>query len=116
MKLLNAFSLAMLTFRPAEQSDVGKIPEHATVKVCSIPLSHAKKLAKEGLESFVGHADACTLYSEMLGTEVKFNRVSVKLEPGETALVGQYIGPRLAEGATKLPEGAEVRWLLAEVG
>lgn len=38
------------------------------------------------------------------------NRVNVKLEPGVLILVGQYIGPRLPEGATTLPEGASIEW------
>jgi hypothetical protein len=43
------------------------------------------------------------------------NRVNVSLKPGDAAIVGQYIGPRLPEGATTLPEGATIKWLLTEV-
>ena len=39
------------------------------------------------------------------------NRVSVKLDnPDLHAIIGQYSGPRLEEGATELPEGARIEW------
>lgn len=30
----------------------------------------------------------------------------------DAALIGQYIGPRLPEGATELPAGATIEWWL----
>jgi hypothetical protein len=58
----------------------------------------------EGLTSVVGHPTTATL----LG--VPFNRASVTLNKGDMLVVAQYSGPRLEEGATVLPEGAEFRW------
>lgn len=49
------------------------------------------------------------------------NRVPVKI-PERTyggaawsAIVGQYDGPRLPEGAIALPEGASIRWVFVYV-
>ena len=103
MWITNAFSLNMLA-APA-----------ATIKVAEIGVEEAKRIAKSGLESAVGHADTAGLFSTMLGVPVPFNRVTVKLARGDSILVGQYSGPRLPEGATTLPEGATVRWMLVAV-
>ena len=103
MKLLNAFSLSMVTYP-------------ALLRVEELSLADARRVAAfEGLESFVGHADACAVYSALLGVPVSMNRVSVGLASTETALVGQYHGPRLPEGATSLPEGATIKWLIVDV-
>jgi len=100
VKLLNAFSLSMLAGFPA------------VVKVEEIPLEKARQLVKDGFQSFVGHPDACRVYGELLQVEVPMNRVSVQLSFSEVSLVGQYSGPRLPEGATSLPAGATIKWLL----
>ena len=104
MKLLNAFSLAMLP----QLSGV-------SVSVTEITLAQAQGLAEQGLQSYVGHAAACSLFTALLGVPVAENRVSSKLACGEVALVGQYTGPRLPEGATTLPEGAAIAWCLVRV-
>lgn len=105
IKVLNALSLGMLpeTLFPA------------TLKIEKISLEQAKAAVASGFESFVGHPDTVLLYSELLGVPVPYNRVSVALSKGERALVGQYIGPRLPDGACKLPEGARIDWLLVTV-
>ena len=61
-------------------------------------------------KSCVGHADIAAMLSRLIGVDVPVNRVSVSLQPGDTLIVGQYIGPRLPEGATALPEGAKIEW------
>lgn len=62
-------------------------------------------------QSAVGHADTAAVISGILGVTVPVNRVSVKLAPGEdSAIIAQYAGPRLPEGATRLPEGAKIDW------
>ena len=55
--------------------------------------------------SIVGHPDTARL----LGVEC--NRQSVMLGPDDDLIVAQYIGPRLPEGATELPEGARIAWV-----
>ena len=90
--LSNAFSLQMQGSFFAETSpiSVGDVPRD----VCSI----------------VGHADVAAVLSDLLGIDVPVNRVTVSLQPGDVLFVGQYCGPRLPEGATKLPQGAKISW------
>jgi len=104
MKLLNAFSLSMVE-PPAtvRVSDLGGVAD--VLGTC----------LEVGFVSYVGHETTAGLFSKLLDMPVAVNRVSVKLARGETALVGQYSGPRLPEGATTLPEGATIRWLLVQV-
>lgn len=62
----------------------------------------------------VGHEQTAKLANKQLGRNaVEFARVSVQLQPGDDLVLCQYIGPRLPEGVTVLPEGAEMRWYYA---
>jgi hypothetical protein len=63
----------------------------------------------EGLVSVVGHITTAAI----LG--VAFNRASITLQPGDVLTVAQYSGPRLPEGATVLPDGAQFRWFEVKV-
>lgn len=103
MKLLNAFSLSM----------IGSLP--ATIDVEEISAKQAAEFLADSCESAVGHADTAALFESVLGIPVPVNRVSVTIPCGEDVIVGQYIGPRLPEGTTALPEGASIRWLLVTV-
>lgn len=60
--------------------------------------------------SAVGHADTAGIFSNILGRDIPANRVAITLEDRMVLLVGQYVGPRLPEGATSLPEGATIEW------
>lgn len=104
MFLLNSFSLNML------------VDMTATVRFTEIDeTSTAAALAQSEWTSAVGHADTAAILSNVLGLPVPCNRVTVTLKAGDRAIVGQYKGPRLAEGATELPEGAEIKWVTVEV-
>jgi len=118
----NALSLAMLPERFRDP----RHPEYEDGSVFNLrvtavadPAAKLRELEKVGyrVESCVGHPDTARLFSRILGREVPANRVSVSLDPhqGDILLVGQYQGPRLPEGATKLPEGASISWLLVEM-
>jgi hypothetical protein len=119
--LLNAFSLSM-------------VPEGAVLQVEPIAASQAREFAVqvEALDrpsqsgeiprawlsatSAIGHADTAEVISGILGVQVPVNRVSVKLAPGhDAAIVAQYSGPRLHEGAKALPEGAKIEWFEVRV-
>ncbi len=102
MMLLNSISLNMVAAFPA------------TIHVEEIPLVRARELATDHL-SAVGHADTAAVFGEQLVMPVQPNRVNVSLKSGDMVLVGQYRGPRLPEGATTLPEGATIQWLLVTV-
>lgn len=67
------------------------------------------------LESAIGHADTARIVSGMLGVELPANRVNVKLAKGEKMIVAQYSGPRLPEGATTLPDGAKIEFVMVGV-
>jgi hypothetical protein len=100
MLLLNAFSLNM----------VGRGCH--TMHFDEITLDQARELlAEHGLNSAVGHESTAALFSALLGRHVPANRATLSLTRGDRALVGQYSGPRLEEGATELPPGASIRWL-----
>jgi hypothetical protein len=104
MKVLNAFSLNMLAEFPA------------SIQVAEISAAEASAmLARIGAESAVGHEDTASVFTSMLGTEVAFNRASVKLQRDEECLVGQLSGTRLPLGATELPPGATIKWLLVKI-
>jgi hypothetical protein len=102
--IANAFSLAML---PRGQHDVQVVDLDGP--------GHLDGL--EGAESVVGHADTAAIFTSELGIEVKFraDRPSIILEPGDRVLVGQFMGGRLPEGATKLPTGVSMRWMMVSV-
>ena len=102
MYLLNAFSANMLAEFPV------------SVHFVEISATVMAKLAQESV-SAVGHADTAALFSTILGVKIPCNRVTVTLKPGENALLGQYSGPRLPEGATTLPEGASIKWVFVSI-
>ena len=101
MFILNAFSLNMI---------VGD----ADVSVREVSRAMAASLAAH-CPSAVGHADTAAVFSSVLGVTVPCNRATVTLKDGDLALVGQYSGPRLPEGATSLPEGAAIKWMVVRV-
>ena len=68
-----------------------------------------------GIDSCVGHEDTAAVFSQILGIDVPVNRATISLFRGDQMIVGQYIGPRLPEGAKTLPQGAEVNWLLVSI-
>lgn len=98
--VVNAFSLNML--------------DRAGVDLAVRPINEQgvrNLLNNEQWESAIGHADTAAVVSSVLGREVPANRVSAQFNPRETSLiVAQYTGPRLPEGATKLPEGAKIEF------
>lgn len=98
MYLLNAFSLNML----------GDI-DLTRLTVRRISVDEARCLGVEA-ESAVGHPDTARLFTRTLGFDVPHRRATVQLQPGDVALVGQYVGPRLPAGSEVLPEGADLRW------
>ena len=101
MFILNAFSLNMI------EGNVDLVIQEITKDV-------AQRLAS-GAVSAVGHADTAAVFSAVLGVEIPANRATVALKEGDVALVGQYVGPRLPEGATTLPEGAQIKWVVVGV-
>jgi hypothetical protein len=79
-----------------------------------VGLDTARSLATTAT-SAVGHETTAAIFATLLGREVPVARATLQLQPGDTVLVGQYSGPRLPEGATSLPDGAAIRWIVVRV-
>ena len=88
--LSNAFSLQMLSIFPT------------TLNISECSKKEALALSNV---SVIGHSDTAAV----LG--VKFNRVSLTLQPGDILYVAQLQGGRLPEGATTLPAGFSFKYL-----
>jgi hypothetical protein len=118
--LCNSFSINMLNTALIEEVG-GK-----TITFRPITPLKAAELVQNGLksESFknaVGHSTSDGLIRGQLeevlpkieGMIPKGKRETVKLSGGELVIVGQYIGPRLNEGAIALPENSQIKyWLI----
>jgi len=85
----NAFSLNMFE-NPEGTYKVSRVEE--------------ENVPKNTATSAVGHEDLARL----LGVE--YARRSLALRKGDVLYVAQYRGPRLPEGATELPDGAQLDW------
>lgn len=104
MLICSAFSLNML------------LSLNADISIRPLTLQDVKDFAeREGLESAVGHPDTAIVFSSQVGVEISQSRVTVKLEPGDRMIVGQYRGPRLEAGATELPPDAMIEWCLVTI-
>lgn len=100
MLIVNAFSLNM--FNPSICFPVFREANIDEVKSLN-------------LVSAIGHADTANVLSKILERNIPVNRSTVALNVGDTAIVAQYIGPRLPEGATTLPEGARIKFYLVKM-
>ena len=118
----NAFSLSMID----RESQKGT-PRQQCVPV-PVTLEQAQMIVRDALArpthetvvSAIGHADTARLISAALGIDLPMQRKSVRLirerpcgsNPGQRdrVLVAQYVGPRLPEGATQLPERSGIEW------
>lgn len=102
--LSNAFSLNMLP------SDGYK---RCRLDILPLSMENARGiLATNSHRSAVGHPQTAEILTGLFGFPVPCSRETVKLDERDRLLVAQYRGPRLPEGATMLPEGAEIRFYL----
>lgn len=100
MFLLNAFSLNMVD-----------CTHDGTMQWKPVIVEDVAKVVKGGITSGIGHQQTAGLFSTVLGVPVAMNRISVLLKRGDSAIIGQYVGPRLPEGVTELPEGSMINWV-----
>ncbi|MDP3066214.1 MAG: DUF1874 domain-containing protein [Methanobacteriaceae archaeon] len=101
--LVSSFSLQMVHEYPA------------SLRVEEVSREEFKNGLKHGFYPAVGHKPTATLLSSLLGLCVPFRRVSVALSEGDQLFVAQYVGGRLPEGVTVLPEGSEFKYLRVEL-
>ena len=98
--LVNAFSLNMI---------------EGPVELQVLPLHKEETtdfLKNRKFISAIGHKEMADILTNELGLEVIHNRITIKLGKNDIAIVAQYTGPRLEEGATRLPEGSQIRYYL----
>lgn len=78
-----------------------------------LTLNEVKNLLKQGdWKSVIGHADFASLLTGMTGQKIEKNRINTTLNLGDKAILAQYKGPRLEEGAMALPKGATIQFAL----
>lgn len=78
-----------------------------------LTLSDVKSLLKQGgWKSVLGHDDIATILSTITGYKLEKNRINNTLEFGDKAILAQYKGPRLEEGAVALPKDATIQFAL----
>ena len=109
--LTNAFSLNMLSQPYKMDIRVSEVSDWVAAQICR----RADKLVNA-----IGHADTDGIIRQMLtGPYDKplpvGERRSVSIDVGDTVIVGQYSGPRLPEGATALPGGATIKFMVVQV-
>lgn len=114
--ICNSFSLGMLPdWRLSPDADVtGIIVEPVSAEQAKAFIAKAEA---DGhiVFSAVGHGDTAAIFATILGRDVPVNRVSITLTVSDRYLIGQYTGPRLPEGATELPPGARIAWLVVSL-
>jgi hypothetical protein len=79
------------------------------------PISEEKAIAllANGFEQAVGHPATADVLTQRTGLDIKFNRMNVRLAPGDTLIIAQVVVPRLAEGQILSQEEVEalpVQW------
>jgi hypothetical protein len=105
MLITNAFSLNMLAN-----------PDGLAVDFIGLTPDKARGLVSAGgVESAIGHTDTAAVVSSVLGISIPMNRTTVSLGEGNCFVVAQYVGPRLPEGTTSLPEGSRIDFFLVTV-
>jgi hypothetical protein len=92
--LTNAFSLSMLT------------SDYVKLTVREMTLQEVRHFLKAGFISAIGHTSTSEVLSSLLGMSVEANRIQVKLEPSDVAVVFQ-LQTRLAEGQVLSKEELE---------
>jgi len=111
--ILNAFSLNMLD--PTVVAGSIKFARLPGANAAFASLADVRRGGTKQIIAAVGHADTARLFSQELGEEIVAARATVAMSVGDMALVGQYVGTRLPEGATSLPEGARIDWFLVQL-
>ena len=98
MYLTNAFSLNMV--------DMASRSPRKWFLVDTQPIPPEEVPAE--ITSAIDHPDTARLVSSILGRHIPANRVTISLGYFDECILVRYVGPRLPEGSTTLPEGASL--------
>lgn len=106
--LSSAFSLNML--------DLENIPD-GSIRYEVVPIEKARELVNAGtVVNVIGHQTTAAIIGEQLyGKPMNANRANVSMSYEDKMLVAQYYGDRLPEGATELPAGAKIVYILVYI-
>lgn len=103
--LTNAFSLQMLRSSEAQIN---------TTPVSGIK-AYEMWAAADSKICAIGHADLAAVAADVLvDPGVVANRANVCLEEDDVLLVAQLMSGRSSEGATTLPKGFEIEWIVVK--
>lgn len=107
----NAFSLNMLAVADGNEVIIKEISlSNAQTELLEFKEKVTGVYKRELAYSAIGHADICKIINNLIKTQYKVNRATIGLQHGDVLIVAQYSGPRLPEGTTQLPDGANIRW------
>lgn len=119
MHLLNSFSVNMVTGQCSVDFIPLNGPQAASEMFCHCVDDEGHL---NGVINAIGHADTDKIVRDMLDQFAgdsdplpEGQRVNVSLSPGQTAVLAQYMGPRLPEGTTQLPEDAKIVFWLVRI-
>jgi hypothetical protein len=101
----NAFSINMLPQSPFCVVNFRKLTTQEAREI----------LSSKPFHSYIGHPDIAHIASQLLGVQLEVNRETLTLQEDDFVLVIQYRGPRLPEGTTQLPEGAQIELWLVDI-
>lgn len=113
--LVNALSINMFNSAINAEKERLKDTEWQGSIYPVIEIISAKDIPND-IISAIGHADTANILSGILGFHVEQNRISVDLGDKDVLYIAQYIGPRLQEGSTTLPEGAHFEFFRVHIG
>ena len=73
------------------------LTEYGSFNFRKSSLPEVKELLSQGFTSAIGHEGTATLMSQLTGVDIPVNRVAIKMQPGDMAIVFRLL--------TRLPEG-----------
>lgn len=113
--IVNAFSLNMLQNIFNDGKSSHKIKFHLIHPWMLEGLIMGDKI---NVVNAIGHADTAYLVAKQFELDgiilPEAQRINVNVNDCDNLIVAQYTGPRLPEGCTKLPEGAEIKYYSIE--
>ena len=73
------------------------LTEYGSFNFRKSSLPEVRELLSQGFTSAIGHEGTATLMSHLIGVQIPVNRVAIKMQPGDKAIVFRML--------TRLPEG-----------